>query len=391
MLTQNYFQYLINKVYTIVENSQTLYKLNSFNEISWWTISISQNIVTIRWGNRLPITENNNVQETPFPSEELALAKYYSLIREQTDRKGYTTEIVYSKPDLPMLCQEYDEVPKWNSFALQPKLDGIRCIFKNGELFTRKNRRLGSCPHIEMYLNHIPENVKLDGELYIPRTPMNVIESVVMRDRPQVYGTPTYSVVEYHVFDIIDSEVPFRERHEYLKQLLEELGNVYVKWRDPNHPVNKHPYRSYIFPFKLVPTTIHNQPPSQEIIDGHFRQCRNDGYEGSIIRNADANYEVDTRSKHILKKKEFYDHEFKIIDVIEGKNKVGVFVCETHSGSDTFNCSFRADSTKRRQILTYRHNYIGKWLRIEHEGINPDSGIPRCPVGIHYYDKKDHE
>jgi len=250
---------------------------------------------------------------------------------------------------------------------------------------------LGSCPHINLYQNHIPEAIKLDGELIIPRTPLKIIESTVMRDRPQTTNSPTYSVVEYHVFDIINVDMPFVDRYTLLKSIIQKLEEVYLKWSDSQHCMNTHIYKTKLFPFKLVPTVFHNESPSQEIIDQHFQECRKQGYEGSILRNAYGPYEIDRRSPHIIKKKEFHDHEFKIVDVVERKNKTGVFVCETHDGSDTFECSYRDTETKRRQILTYKYNYIGKYLQVEHEGIDPDSGKPRCPEGINYMSKPKHE
>ncbi len=72
--------------------------------------------------------------------ENSTIEEYYSRIAYQRDRKGYSVEIPTSRPSLPMLAQEYKKNPEFAQTALQPKLDGIRCIMSNEGLLSRKNR-----------------------------------------------------------------------------------------------------------------------------------------------------------------------------------------------------------------------------------------------------------
>jgi predicted DNA-binding WGR domain protein len=119
---------------------QTVYKLNNFNNITWWTIeqAYSENTqlwsITISWGHRLPIgTASGNKETYNFTSEEDASGDFNTRLNKQLQRRGFSRDIPTKVPDLPMLCQEYRNPPTWDSFAVQPKIDGIRCIVSDNK------------------------------------------------------------------------------------------------------------------------------------------------------------------------------------------------------------------------------------------------------------------
>lgn len=367
----------------------TLYKRNNFNDVSWWTCSLDGKSVIRRWGHKMPLTlDSKNHQAETFETEDKAQKEYESQIEYRMQRRGYTLEVPTTAPTLPMLCQEYKKVPDWSGFALQPKLDGIRCIMSEDGLRTRTNLELTSCPHLEFYSQLLPPGIKLDGELYIDNTPMNIIESFVMRKTP---AKQCYEHVVFNVFDIIDTEAPFEERIIEAEAIINRLAEKYTAFRtDPKFKMSEtHPYFSIKFPFRLVETIIHQSPPTTEVITQYFEHCTKRGYEGCIIRNTEAPYELNKRSYGIFKLKEFFDDEFEIINVLPGKNGCGILQCKTAT-DETFTCNFRGMQNLKRQMLQFPKLYIGKWLKVEHEGFF-DNGRPRCPVGIHFYDKKDHD
>lgn len=349
---------------------------------------MEEKTITIKWGQSLPIHETENVITDTLSSPEEAEREYYSRIRKQTDRRGYEVDIPTCKPLMPMTCQEYKKLPSYQEYALQPKLDGIRCLISKEQIVSRRNTLLRSIPHIELYARHLPDGVILDGELIIPNTPLNIIEGYVMKQVPDL---KTCKEIQFHIFDMIDIEAPFIERYKAAELVFEGLEEKYSYYRfNPKSPYKDHPYFSTKFPFKMVETIVFEESPTEIKIDEYFDEKIDQGHEGIIIRNLHGPYQIDTRSSHILKKKEFFDNEFEIIDVIEGKNKQGIFVCKTHDGG-TFSCSFKGTHGIRKQQLIQRTFYIGKWLRVEHEGINPDTNKPRCPIGIHWFPRKDHD
>ena len=370
-----------------MSQTKTLYILNNFNDISWWKIEFNPETKTnvITWGRRThhhPPQESHHGQQV---LENSTIDEFNSRVAYQIDRKGYSVEIPTCQPSFPMLAQEYKKNPLFDKTALQPKLDGIRCIMSRDGLLSRKNKYFSSCPHLELYLHKLPEGIKLDGELIIPNSPINTIESFVMRQTPDLR---ICQEIEYHVFDIIDTEAPFSERILEAARIVEEIEEYYVKcWTTENHPYQKIGYFSKKCPFKIVHTILHDEPVSDDALKDQFDEFKEQGYEGMMVRNLDAPYEINKRSPGLLKMKSFVDSEFEIVDVVPGSNGAGVFVCTTSSGQE-FKCSFRGTAAKRKQILIYKQNYIGKFLKVEFEGLS-EYGIPRCPVGVHYFAKED--
>lgn len=363
-----------------------LYKLNNFNTIQWWEIELSGLDVTINWGSRLPVrlTDCNDI--ITLSSPEKAEQEYKSRIAHQIERKGYTETIPTSVPDLPMLAQIYNPKFQFDEFAVQPKLDGIRCIATKNDMISRRNSQITSSPSIALLLNYLPEEIKLDGELYIPNTPFNTIQSYIMRQTPD----PGISkIVEYHIFDVIDIEAPFTERYNAALHMLSILEETYFRIRTtPHHPLQSHPWFSQHFPFKIVPTNFFNcsssSPEGQKIIKSEFDAWKGLGYEGAMIRDSSSPYEPNKRSRNLLKYKSYHESEFKIVDIIPGHNDQAVFVCKT--GTSTTNINPKFSHARRRQILKYKHHYIGMWLKVEHEGQN-ETGKLRCPVGTDIIDE----
>jgi len=205
-----------------------------------------------------------------------------------------------------------------------------------------------------------------------------------MRQSPNIQ---MQSIIEYRVFDLVDDTLPFVKRYYQLLEIVALLTKKWLQYIDtkPTFWDKKH------FPIKLVKNTYVNNtipvPVRNKLLKETLKEYKSNGYEGLIIRDPNSPYELNKRSKGLYKLKEFEDNEFLIVDIIEGKGKIAVMVCETQCKSDTFNCSLKADAESKRAILYHKDKFIGRWLKVEHEGINP-TGKPRCPVGVHIFEKK---
>ena len=115
----------------------------------------------------------------------------------------------------PMLSATLDGVPLESlryPLVVSPKLDGIRCIMKDGKAYTR-NMKLVRNDFIQATLAGLDS---LDGELIVgePTDPfcMNNTQSGVMSK----HGEPDF---KYYVFDTMDyeeSSLPFQQRFQYL-------------------------------------------------------------------------------------------------------------------------------------------------------------------------------
>lgn len=111
-----------------------------------------------------------------------------------------------------------------------PKLDGIRCIVKNGLALSRSLKPIPN-KHVQDILSRLPSNLILDGELIVgdPYHPnvMQKTTSGVMSEN----GEPSFT---YFIFDCIpelpDHEyTPFKERYDWLNLYVGGLSEDMVK------------------------------------------------------------------------------------------------------------------------------------------------------------------
>lgn len=365
----------------------TLYKMNNTNSISWWTIEQHDTDYSIKWGQRLSGKEHGHNYYSCTTAQEAA-AKVASLTKHQIEREGYSLERPKSQPDKPMLAQRWEDRKEkfdWTLYSLQPKLNGLRCIATQESITSRRLERIVSLPNIESILSYLEPNEKLDGELYIHGVDLQTLQSYVMRNRAH----KLHYMVEYHVYDYVDLELPFVERSLQLNSIVKRLTEIHRELYRDYCEIPEKLRRSTVAglqqdcPIKLVPTHTYTRYAGinhKEVISNYFRDCRKEGYEGCMIRNGDSLYELDYRSPNLLKYKEKMDAEFEIIDVSPGYNQTGIFVCKTKDGG-IFEATPKWTTERKRYLLANKERFVGRFLTVEFEDYSRD-GIPLKPIGI---------
>lgn len=396
----------------------TLYKMNNSGTISWWEIeevrepladSIAdqfdnQNYIprlgyNTWWGNdhnhQTRLTDNHQYTTAANRPTMSVAEQIQAQIDEMIARKGYSREVPNSPPELPMLAQTWADfidkcnstqssVEHWESAYVQPKLDGIRCIATPLTLYSRRNKEFTAIPHIEIVMNvflshpSIPSTIKLDGELYIQGADLQTIQGTVSRLAPDPF---LYRSVEYHVFDVVDTTATTQQRQQTLLDLEAALQEL---WKDFSPPEGLERHKVKNCPIKIVPTQFiphsTDSKPFNDELQKYNTEYRNAGYEGTIIRNPSSLYQPNYRTYDLIKYKEFADAEFLITQVLPAKNDMGVFLCKTLNGK-TFKCSPAWTHERRRQILRYPDNYIGRQLTVKYERLSAE-GIPLKPIGM---------
>ena len=207
---------------------------------------------------------------------------------------------------LPMLAQDYSKHKKKLKFPcfIQPKLDGYRMIFdtKNKTITTRQGKEFSVVKQSgELYkeLLSLPAEYILDGELYVHGS-VSFEGLGVLRKTKKLSeeDKSNLSKIEYHVYDIIDSSSTFKNRMEKLKSLIQDKYKM----------------------IKLVDTF---DIFSEKDIQGYHEKFTSNGYEGSMLRNAESFYLEKNRSHDLLKFKDFMDEEFEIVDFSFEKDTSG--------------------------------------------------------------------
>lgn len=368
----------------------TLYKLSSTGNLQQWTISTLQNTIITRWGvvdgkiqeTRDAVEEGKNIgrsnETTPVEqAESEALSAW-----EKKLKKDYVkTKAAASRGDassliaggiLPMLAQRYDKYADKITFPayVQPKLDGHRCIavIKDNKvtLWSRTRKPITSMPHIVAELESFELGTCiLDGELY-NHDYKDRFEELSSLIRPQT-PKPGHDVVHYHMYDFVSDS-------KFSKRMGELEASHY------QHFI----YQGYDGALRVVPTELCLDPDSLMCL---FKKHRADGYEGSIVRNADGLY-VNKRSYDLQKVKAMDDAEFEIVGVIEGRGKLkghGIFVCVTKEGTQ-FEAKMSGNLENLKDYLQNPDAYIGRMLTVQFQGLTGKSNVPRFPVGLRFFE-----
>lgn len=261
---------------------------------------------------------------------------------------------------LPMLALSFSKRSHNIKFPcfVQPKYNGVRCLaLKTGNDVVYQSRRgklFETLTHFDDIIKQIPEDIRLDGEVYVHNEPFQNIVSWVKKDR----GEETKKL-EYWVYDIAVENMTFSERYKKLESLFSEI------------------LRS---PIQLVPTYVCENIKQVKEFHDEFVKL---GYEGVMIRNSHGMYKFDHRSQDLQKYKEFIDEEFEITG---GKSGTGlyegcvVFECKTPENK-TFECVPKGTLEYKRELFKNLSNLVGKQLTVRYFEKSLDN-IPIFPVGV---------
>lgn len=253
------------------------------------------------------------------------------------------------------------------------KVDGVRCIFKNGEMLARSLKPITSKTLNEKYqlLKDLTKatNIILDGEMYAHDMEFNEISRYVRKSDLEIPEN-----LKFHCFDLITDENYEEEFTSRFKKLC-------------------------VFKNKDVVIVKQNELKSSDGLDTAFKDVLEKGYEGLILRSKDSPYKCGRSSVtegYLLKIKPFISLDNKICGVIERmenlnesfKNELGrstkrntkndkkgtgiaaVFEIEYYDengvrvkvdGKDP-RVTITGDEAFRREIWEHKENYIGKMI-----------------------------
>jgi len=245
----------------------------------------------------------------------------------------------------PMLAYKVGkkEVDWSEKVFIQPKLDGVRCIFTKDGAYSRTGKEFKNVAHIKYDLTDFfsknPNSV-LDGELYNHdlKNDFEKIISLVRKQKPTEQDVrEAQNLVQYHVYDTVAEGPDYESRFNWLRINLPIATSITL----------------------IKNTVVASQDEAKMLHDVHLAQ----GYEGSILR-LNKPYEC-KRSYNLQKFKDFHDTEATIIGYVPGKGKftglIGKFLMRDDNGIE-FGCPIGKgyNFNDRRDILNNVNKYIGK-------------------------------
>jgi DNA ligase-1 len=266
------------------------------------------------------------------------------------------------------------------------KLDGIRCIIRDGVAVSRNLKPIPN-RHVQLCLAGLPNG--LDGELMTPGG-FNAVQSAVMR----ADGTPEFV---YQVFDFAPGDWRLAQEDPGFTGRQEILSEWFHR-RQPGLCVTR-----------LPQYTARNAEQLAEF----EREALAQGHEGVMVRDPDGKYKYGrstTREGGLLKVKRFVDEEAQVVGVVErmhndnaattdalGRTErsshkanmrpagdLGALVCRTPDGAEfQIGTGFTAED----RVFLWGENQIGRTVTFKHQ---PDPGgrqpgqAPRFPVFLHF-------
>lgn len=360
----------------------TIYKRTSTGKVQEWTIEIDNDkyrTISGQVGGKSVESEWTTAKgknlgkknETSAADQALKEATAKRTLKLEKEYKEDATDVDQLTFPSPLLAKEYTEhkdkaiFPYWS----QPKLDGVRCIINAQGMWSRNGKLIVSAPHIRASLGPIFErhpNLELDGELYNHKLKHNFdkIISLVRKTKPTAEElAESAEIVEYWIYDIRDGEKDFDERYDFMRE------ELFIKG-------------SPVFDYCKLVQTI--ECTNQDGADALYAEYQADGFEGQMIRLKGAKYEF-KRSANLLKRKEFMDDDFLILDITEGEGNrsgmAGYMSFETKEGKP-FKANMRGGEEYYKELLVNKALRINKKkATVRFQNYTPD-GIPRFPVVV---------
>lgn len=249
-----------------------------------------------------------------------------------------------------MLAQKYNDRLDPTGMWFSEKLDGVRAMYINGKFYSRNGHQF-AVPR--WFVDAMPANVELDGELYTKRGDFQHIMSIVSKRRPV---DAEWRSIKYMVFDIPRTDIPFEQRCLKLTQIVRQNSSPYLE---------------------LV---VNERVKSRRHLDMVHRQIIAKGGEGVMLR-VPRSYYQSTRSRDLLKVKKDMDDEAVVLGHLPGSgrnaSRMGKLVVKWKHSKDTFHVG--TGFTDRQRDSYKRLFPRGTVIKIKFNGFT-GRNKPRFPV-----------
>jgi len=292
----------------------------------------------------------------------------------------------------PMLSATCEDITKIRTPTMaSPKLDGIRCVIRNGKPLTRTLKPIPN-RYVRERLTGLPA---YDGELIVgsPVAPdvWNVTSSGIMSED----GEPAFA---FFVFDLVseDPRAHFIHRYKRVSDLVEaRCGVNWLMLVEHIHISNLAELEAY-------------EAKSVEL-----------GFEGIMLRSPKGLYKhgrSTMREQGLIKVKRFHDAEAVVVGVAEKQTNfnpaktnalgltersssksnrkaagtLGSLVCELRNGATRvrFEIGTGFDEAMRARIWGAPSEWIGATVKFKYQSL-PTDGVPRFPVFLGRRDERD--
>lgn len=263
-----------------------------------------------------------------------------------TKASGENGELQEEASNVPaiLLAHSWDNSLDLTGWWMSEKLDGVRAYW-DGKQFISRQGNIYMAP--DWFVEDLPNDIHLDGELWIARKAFQKTVSIVRRqDRSK-----EWEAVKYVVFDAPLINDIFEARIAFIQQCLDEARPRYARPHEQE------------------------RCKSTEHLKEELKRVEEGGGEGLMLRQPNSKYETG-RSFTLLKVKSFHDAEARVLEHLPGtgkhKGRMGALSVELNDGTKFaigtgFSDRERDNPPPIGSIVTFRYQEL------------TDRGVPRFP------------
>ena len=263
-----------------------------------------------------------------------------------------------------LLAKEFTKVKNKKpitEYYASEKFDGYRAIWDGTQFISRNGKPFTSTP--QWFINSMPKNVVLDGELWTKRDDFNTCG--IFRKKDVVEGEWEKHNVKYKIFDIPLINKPFEQRMMDLNKLIQKQATLIKK-------------QGKTIPYNPLSITKQIKIKNQAHLDKLYQDIIKQKGEGIMLREAGSFYEQ-KRSNTLLKIKPLYDDECIIVGYNPGTGKytgkLGSFKCVLYKNQNVqFKLSGMTDTIRENYKTTHP---IGTVVTFQYNELNKKTGAPR--------------
>jgi DNA ligase 1 len=263
--------------------------------------------------------------------------------KTSTGADGASDEVESNVPPI-LLAHSWDNLLDLSGWWMSEKLDGVRAYW-DGKQFISRQGNVYMAP--DWFVEDLPRDIHLDGELWIARKAFQRTVSIVRRQDK----SKEWEAVKYVVFDAPQVDDVFEARIAFIQQCLDEARPKYARPHEQERCKNP------------------------EHLLEQLRLVEEGGGEGLMLRQPNSKYETG-RSSTLLKVKRFHDREARVLEHLPGtgkhKGRMGALSVELNDGTKFaigtgFSDRERDNPPPVGSIVTFRYQEL------------TDGGVPRFP------------
>lgn len=387
---------LLKEILEYTYDTHKKYKIDEgkYNKVQAFTNMVKQPL-TVEYWNKFK-TYLDKLSELKSANDQVVNS--IKTFIEQCEQPLFLRQVLFKDLRLNMNTKKFQAV--WPTFLVEPqvqlakaiedrqifpnakysrKYDGKRVWWDTLKPMSRTNKECSTAP-----VQHIIDELKggptemfdyiLDGELlYFENGKEDFQKGISLCQRDD--RLPGCENICYVIFDMINKEkfyqkqpdVPFKEEYQRILDLL-----YYEKGSSPCYS---------LLPTFFEHVYIARQDDNNDVL---MPLCIQNGWEGTMVRNADCPYEY-KRTTNLLKIKEMHDMELQLIDMEPGTGKhegrLGAFWVDYNGYRVQVGSGFTDE--QREEYWNNKEKYIGQMVKVQYfeKTINQDGNESlRFPV-----------